>query len=246
MVLSDRQLKERLPSIITPYQQDRVQPSSYDVALGHSFRVPVYHSVMYVDLDDPPRGLTKEVVLEDDGQVMVHPGDFILAATAERVEVPDDLVCRIEGKSSVGRLGLMVHATAGFVDPGFCGVLTLEMTNLLRVPIILRPGRMIAQLAFQELTSAAEEPYAGKYQGDERATESRYGQEIRRKRRNEDPKYQRAHAEVVDWDEFGQGYGSDAELLICICGAPYPLRNDHVCSYTPSTPEEEQWTGAPE
>lgn len=192
-VLSDRDLKKRLPSrltgadradfryvdpIVSPYAEDRVQPSSYDVALGNSFRVPEYYDVLRVDLADPPTGMMHEIHVEDDGYLMIHPGDFVLASTKEWVELPNDLVCRLEGKSSVGRLGLLIHATAGFIDPGFKGNITLEMTNFLRVPIQVRPGQMIAQLAFQTLTTEVDEPYRGRYQGDKGATESRYGQRL--------------------------------------------------------------------
>jgi dCTP deaminase len=123
--------------------------------------------------------LTEEVVIEPGDPFAIHPGEFALGRTLERVELPDDVVARIEGKSSLGRLGLIVHATAGFVDPGFRGTLTLEITNLTRVPIKLYAGLLIAQLSFMTLDAPAERPYGSEalgshYQGQVAATESRY------------------------------------------------------------------------
>jgi dCTP deaminase len=120
------------------------------------------------------------VAIEPDGTFVIHPGEFCLGRTLEWVEIPDDIVARIEGKSSIGRLGLIVHATAGFIDPGFSGTLTLEITNLTRIPIKLYPGLPIAQLSFMGLDRAAERPYGhpdlgSHYQGQVEATESRYG-----------------------------------------------------------------------
>jgi dCTP deaminase len=119
------------------------------------------------------------VEIAEDGEFVIHPGEFVLGRTDERVEVPDDIVCRIEGKSSIGRLGLVVHATAGFVDPGFVGTLTLEITNFNSVPIVLRPGLPICQLSFMTLDRPAERPYGhpdlgSHYHGQTEATESRY------------------------------------------------------------------------
>jgi dCTP deaminase len=132
-----------------------------------------------VGLGDPPKNITELVEIADDESFVIHPGEFVLGRTLEHVELPDDLVSRIEGKSSVGRLGLIVHATAGFVDPGFKGTLTLEITNLTRVPIILWPGKPIAQLSFMTLDRPAERPYGhpdlgSHYQSQVDATESRY------------------------------------------------------------------------
>jgi len=128
---------------------------------------------------EPPTGVTEHVQIEDTASFVIHPGEFVLGSTVEWVELPDDIVARIEGKSSLGRLGLIVHATAGFVDPGFSGTLTLEITNLTRVPIILWPGKPIAQLSFMALDQAAERPYGhpdlgSHYHGQLEATESRY------------------------------------------------------------------------
>jgi dCTP deaminase len=123
-------------------------------------------------------------VIEGDDPFVIHPGEFALGRTQEYVEIPDDIVSRIEGKSSLGRLGLIVHATAGFVDPGFKGTLTLEITNLTRVPIKLYTGLPIAQLSFMTLDAPAEQPYGSPelgshYQGQTAATESRYGRAVR-------------------------------------------------------------------
>ena len=165
---------------IDPYDPKMVQPSSIDVRLGDSFRVFHNHRVTAIDLRDPPQNLTEEVVIEDDEPFVIHPGEFCLGRTLEWVELPDDLVSRVEGKSSIGRLGLIVHATAGFVDPGWKGTLTLELNNLTRVPIKLYKGLPIAQLSFMALDRPAERPYGSEglgshYQGQVAATESRYG-----------------------------------------------------------------------
>lgn len=156
-----------------------VQPASYDVRLGHSFRVFHNHRVTSIDLRDPPGNLTEQVIIEDEEPFAIHPGEFVLGRTLETVTIANDLVARIEGKSSLGRLGLIVHATAGFVDPGFSGSLTLEITNLTRVPIILWPNLPIAQLSFMQMDRAAERPYGhpelgSHYHGQLDATESRY------------------------------------------------------------------------
>jgi dCTP deaminase len=164
---------------IEPFDETMVQPASIDLRLGTSFRVFHNHRITAIDLADPPRNLTEHVEVEEDESFVIHPGEFVLGRTQERVELPDDIVARIEGKSSLGRLGLIVHATAGFVDPGFKGTLTLEITNLTRVPIILWPGKPIAQLSFMALDQPAERPYGhpdlgSHYHGQVEATESRY------------------------------------------------------------------------
>jgi dCTP deaminase len=164
---------------VEPYDDAMVQPASIDLRLGSSFRVFHNHRIGAIDLADPPKNLTEHVVIDDGGSFVIHPGEFVLGTTQEYVELPDDIVARIEGKSSLGRLGLIVHATAGFVDPGFKGTLTLEITNLTRVPIILWPGKPIAQLSFMTLDRPAERPYGhpdlgSHYHGQVEATESRY------------------------------------------------------------------------
>jgi dCTP deaminase len=181
-VLSDgtiRRLVEEGRITIKPWDPGMVQPASVDLRLGNSFLVFHNFRVPAIDLADPPQNLTEQVVLDDGGSFVIHPGEFVLGRTEEYVELPDDVVARIEGKSSLGRLGLIVHATAGFVDPGFKGTLTLEITNLTRVPIVLWPGKPIAQLSFMTLDRPAERPYGhpelgSHYQGQVEATESRY------------------------------------------------------------------------
>jgi dCTP deaminase len=184
-VLSDgtiRRLVEEGRIKIEPWDPGRVQPASVDVLLGHTFRVFHNHRAAAIDLRDPPTRLTEQVEVSDGEAFVIHPGEFVLGRTLEWVELPDDVVSRIEGKSSVGRLGLIVHATAGFIDPGFQGSLTLEITNLTRIPIKLYPGLPIAQLSFMALDQPAERPYGhpdlgSHYQGQLDATESRYGAE---------------------------------------------------------------------
>jgi dCTP deaminase len=165
---------------IDPWDPSLLQPASVDVRLGNSFRVFHNHRASAIDLRDPPRGLTEQITVDPDEPFVIHPGEFCLGSTLERVELPDDIVARIEGKSSLGRLGLIVHATAGFCDPGWRGTLTLELNNLTRVPIRLYPGLAIAQLSFMTLDAPALRPYGhaelgSHYQGQADATESRYG-----------------------------------------------------------------------
>jgi len=164
---------------IDPWDPALVQPASVDLRLGDSFRVFHNHKAEAIDLRDPPTNLTEEVKVEDGEPFVIHPGEFCLGRTAEWVELPDDIVARIEGKSSLGRLGLIVHATAGFCDPGWRGTLTLELNNLTRIPIKLYPGILIAQLSFMTLDAPAQRPYGHEdlgshYQGQVDATESRY------------------------------------------------------------------------
>jgi len=181
-VLSDGTIVELLQEgriKIDPWTPEMVQPASIDLRLGDSFRVFHNHRISSIDLRNPPTNLTEEVVVPDGEPFVIHPGEFCLGRTLEWVELPDDIVARIEGKSSLGRLGLIVHATAGFCDPGWKGTLTLELNNLTRVPIKLWPGLPIAQLSFMTLDRAAQKPYGSPglgshYQGQRAATESRY------------------------------------------------------------------------
>jgi dCTP deaminase len=165
---------------IDPWDSALLQPASVDLRLGDSFRVFHNHRHSAIDLRDPPTNLTEQVSVGEDGPFIIHPGEFCLGRTLEHVELPDDIVARIEGKSSLGRLGLIVHATAGFCDPGWKGTLTLELNNLTRLPIKLYPGLPIAQLSFMTLDAPALRPYGhaglgSHYQGQVEATESRYG-----------------------------------------------------------------------
>jgi len=181
-VLSDGTIRRLVADgrvVIEPWDPDMVQPASVDLRLGDSFRVFHNHLAPAIDLDRPPERLTELIEIDPGESFVIHPGEFVLGATLERVSLPDDVVARIEGKSSLGRLGLIVHATAGFVDPGFAGTLTLEITNLTRIPIILWPGKPIAQLSFMALDRPAERPYGhpdlgSHYHGQVAATESRY------------------------------------------------------------------------
>lgn len=164
---------------IDPWDPAMVQPASVDLRLGDSFRVFHNHRATAIDLRDPPSNLTEEVIVPAGEAFVIHPGEFCLGRTLEWVQIPTDIVARIEGKSSLGRLGLIVHATAGFCDPGFEGTLTLELNNLTRVPIRLYPGLPIAQLSFMTLDQPAQRPYGSPglgshYQGQMAATESRY------------------------------------------------------------------------
>lgn len=173
---------------IEPYCLERVQPSSYDVSLDNEFRIFDSHAFTCIDPAAAMEGLTKlkRVPAKEQGTsgapipnyLVLHPGEFVLGQTAERIHLPDNIVARIEGKSSLGRIGLLVHATAGFVDPGFEGRLTLELSNQATCPILLRPGMLIGQLSFQWLDQPAQKPYNGKYQGDESPTASRSHQDF--------------------------------------------------------------------
>jgi dCTP deaminase len=168
---------------IDPWDEGLIQPASVDLRLGDSFRVFHNHRITAIDLREPPRELTEQVSPPPGEPFVIHPGEFCLGRTLEHVELPDDIVARIEGKSSLGRLGLIVHATAGFCDPGWKGTLTLELNNLTRVPIKLYPGLPIAQLSFMTLDAPALRPYGHEdlgshYQGQVEATESRYGARV--------------------------------------------------------------------
>jgi dCTP deaminase len=183
VVLSDRTLKELIRAgriEISPYDERRVQPSSVDLTLGDRIRVFANnHKHALVDLRQPLEDLTELVTLERGKPFILHPHEFVLGITHEQVCLPDDLVGRLEGKSSLGRLGLLIHSTAGFVDPGWRGRLTLELANILNLPITLYAGMPVAQISFQQLTTAVERPYgsptlASKYQGDTDPMPSKY------------------------------------------------------------------------
>ncbi|MGI8557311.1 MAG: dCTP deaminase [Solirubrobacteraceae bacterium] len=182
-VLSDGTIRRCVKDgwiVIEPWDPELVQPASVDLRLGSSFRVFHNHRTSAIDLRNPPTNLTELIEIDGDEPFVIHPGEFCLGATLEYIELPDDIVARIEGKSSLGRFGLIVHATAGFCDPGWKGTLTLELNNLTRVPIKLYAGLAIAQLSFMALDAPAERPYGhaslgSHYQGQVAATESRYG-----------------------------------------------------------------------
>ena len=184
MVLSDRTIRRLLEEgriEIEPYDETLLQPSSVDVRVDRFFRV--FHNARYpfIDVKEPQEELTELVEIADDQPFILHPGEFVLGSTLERVRLPDDLVARLEGKSSLGRLGLLIHSTAGFVDPGWDGHVTLELSNVANLPITIYYGMKIGQLSFVQLSEPAERPYGSdalgsKYQGQHGPTPSRYWQ----------------------------------------------------------------------
>lgn len=158
---------------INPWSASQLQPSSYDVLLDNKFLIFNSHNHDVIDPKED-QSLTDELFVQDGQFVTLHPQQFMLAATREYIGLPDNLVARVEGKSSLGRLGLMVHVTAGFVDPGWQGPLTFELANVSPLPIRLYPGMPIAQISFIRMTSPADNPYSGKYQGATGPQPSRY------------------------------------------------------------------------
>jgi dCTP deaminase len=182
VILSDRTLREQIAErriIIEPFDDSYVQPSSIDVRISTLFRVFRNYTAGVIDVKQDMATLTEAVEIESDGVFMLHPGEFVLGSTLERIGVPDDLVGRIEGKSSLGRLGLIIHSTAGFIDAGFDGHITLELTNIATLPITLYPGMKIGQVSFMQMTTPADKPYGSgatgsKYQGQRGPTPSRY------------------------------------------------------------------------
>jgi dCTP deaminase len=182
MILSDRSIREALDAgriAITPLDPTCIQPSSVDVHLDSAFRVFRNHSARVIDVRTDTTALTELVEVGADEAFVLHPGEFVLGSTSERVTLPADLVARLEGKSSLGRLGLLIHSTAGFVDAGWDGYLTLELSNVATLPITLYPGMKIGQISFLQMTTPAERPYGSrevgsKYQGQRGPTPSRY------------------------------------------------------------------------
>jgi dCTP deaminase len=189
MVLSDRTIREEIAAgriIIDPLGADCIQPSSVDLHLDNLFRVFLNHTMDVIDVKSDQEDLTELVKVPEDQYFVLHPGEFVLGSTSERVKLPDDLVARIEGKSSLGRLGLLIHSTAGFVDAGFDGHLTLELANVANLPIRLYPGMKIGQVSFLQMTTPAENPYGSgtvgsKYQGQRGPTPSRYFENFKKK-----------------------------------------------------------------
>lgn len=188
MILSDRSLREAIAEgriVIDPLDERNIQPSSIDLRLDRYFRVFRNYTAPVIDVKQNMEDLTELVSVEEDGVFMLHPGEFVLASTFERVAVPVELVARIEGKSSLGRLGLLIHSTAGFIDPGFDGHITLELSNVANLPITLYPTMRIGQVSFLRMTTAADHPYGSgplgsKYQGQRGPTPSRYYQNFER------------------------------------------------------------------
>ena len=182
MILSDRSILEAINDgriIIEPFDKECLQPSSVDLHLDHRFLVFKNHTLGHIDVRKDLSNLTQEVSSSDDDPFMLHPGEFVLGSTSERVAVPEDLVARLEGKSSLGLLGILIHSTAGYVDAGWDGQLTLELSNVSNLPITLYPGMKIGQISFVQMTTPAERPYGAselgsKYKGQEGPKASRY------------------------------------------------------------------------
>lgn len=182
VILSDRTIREELAAgrvIIDPLDESNIQPSSVDLHLDKFFRVFRNHTMGHIDVKQNLEDLTELVEIGEDDAFMLHPGEFALGSTSERVGLPDDLVARLEGKSSLGRLGLLIHSTAGFVDAGWNGHLTLELSNVANLPITLYPGMKIGQISFLRMSTPADVPYGtsslgSKYQGQRGPTPSRY------------------------------------------------------------------------
>ena len=181
MLLSDRDIKAEI-SVgrvqVEPYDEAMIQPSSIDVRLDRWFRVFENHKYPHIDPSIEQEDLTRLVETEGEEPFILHPGEFVLGSTYEVVTLPDDVAGRLEGKSSLGRLGLLTHSTAGFIDPGFSGHVTLELSNVATLPITLYPGMKIGQLCLFRLSSPAEYPYGSekygsRYQGQRGPTPSR-------------------------------------------------------------------------
>ncbi|MFM8921949.1 MAG: dCTP deaminase [Candidatus Nanopelagicaceae bacterium] len=181
MLLSDRDIRSEIESGrvgIDPYEPKMIQPSSIDVRLDKFFRVFENHKYEVIDPSKEQPELTREIEVGNDEHFILHPGEFVLASTYEVVTLPDDIAARLEGKSSLGRLGLLTHSTAGFIDPGFSGHITLELSNVANLPVKLFPGMKIGQLCLVRLSSSAENPYGSavygsRYQGQRGPTASR-------------------------------------------------------------------------
>jgi dCTP deaminase len=188
VVLSDRTIAARIAEgriRIDPYDDALLQPSSVDVRVDDTFRV--FHNARYpyIDVKQQQEALTELVEISGDEPFILHPGEFVLGATLERITLPDDLVARLEGKSSLGRLGLLIHSTAGFIDPGFDGHVTLELSNVANLPITIYRGMKIGQISFMQMTEPASTPYGAstlgsKYQGQRGPTPSRYWQNFQK------------------------------------------------------------------
>jgi dCTP deaminase len=182
VILSDHTIREQLEAghiVIEPLDLGNIQPSSVDLRLDRYFRVFRNHTMRVIDVKEDQEELTELVEIGDEEGFILHPGEFVLGSTAERVALPNDLVARLEGKSSLGRLGLLIHSTAGFVDAGWDGHLTLELSNVANLPITLYPGMKIGQISFLQMTTPADIPYGSgqvgsKYQGQRGPTPSRY------------------------------------------------------------------------
>jgi len=188
VLLSDRDIRTQIDGgrvRLDPWDPAMVQPSSVDVRLDRYFRLFDNHKYPVIDPSSEQPDLTRLVEVDRDESFVLHPGEFVLGSSYETVTLPDDIAARVEGKSSLGRLGLLTHATAGFVDPGFTGHVTLELSNVATLPIVLHPGMKIGQLCFFQLSSASEHPYGSQvkgshYQGQRGPTASRSFQNFHR------------------------------------------------------------------
>jgi dCTP deaminase len=182
VVLSDRTIRRLIDAgriEIDPFDETLIQPSSVDVRVDRYFRV--FHNARYpyIDVKEPQEDLTELVEVDEETPFILHPGEFILGSTLERIRLPDDLVARLDGKSSLGRLGLLIHSTAGFIDPGWDGHVTLELSNVANLPMTIYYGMKIGQVSFVQMSEPAETPYGAdalgsKYQGQRGPTPSRY------------------------------------------------------------------------
>ncbi|HEY3338105.1 MAG TPA: dCTP deaminase [Propionicimonas sp.] len=181
MLLSDRDIRAEITAgrvVLEPYDPEMIQPSSVDVRIDRLFRLFDNHKYAVIDPAEEQPELTRLVEVAPDEAFVLHPGEFVLASTYELVTLPDDIAARLEGKSSLGRLGLLTHSTAGFIDPGFSGHVTLELSNVATLPIKLWPGMKVGQLCFFRLSSPAEQPYGSpthqsRYLGQRGPTASR-------------------------------------------------------------------------
>ncbi|MEY2841691.1 MAG: hypothetical protein RLY74_832 [Actinomycetota bacterium] len=181
MLLSDRDIAAEIKGgrvVVEPFEAKMIQPSSVDVRLDRFFRVFENHRYEVIDPSIEQSELTREVAVAPNEFFILHPGEFVLASTYEVITLPDDIAGRLEGKSSLGRLGLLTHSTAGFIDPGFSGHITLELSNVANLPVKLYPGMKIGQLCLIKLSSPAEHPYGSaiygsRYQGQRGPTPSK-------------------------------------------------------------------------
>jgi dCTP deaminase len=182
VILSDRDIRAAIEAgriVIDPFSPEAIQPSSVDLHVDRRFRVFRNNRYPFIDVRTDQPDLTELVEIDPEQPFILHPGEFVLGSTLERVTLPDDLVARLEGKSSLGRLGLLIHSTAGYVDPGWDGNLTLELSNVANLPITLYYGMKIGQISFQRMSSPVEVAYGdgrigSKYRGQTDPTASRY------------------------------------------------------------------------
>ncbi|MCH7626087.1 MAG: dCTP deaminase [Chloroflexi bacterium] len=197
MVLSDRTIKQMLEEgriVVDPLGENCIQPASIDVHLDRQILVFRNSRRPYIDVREDMSDLTEMVTIDDDRAFMLHPGEFVLGSTLEHIELPDDIVARLEGKSSLGRVGLLIHSTAGYVDPGWKGHLTLELSNVANLPITLYQGMKIGQISYAQLSTAADRPYGtpglgSKYQGQLQPTASKVSEEFKRAYINQKKEY---------------------------------------------------------